>query len=79
MSGPLTKELLLRVFDRLNEKLREADAHGEVYIVGGALMILAHDAARATDDVDSHIRRGRSAVTKPSPRSATKKASGSTG
>lgn len=64
MSGPLTKGLLLRVFDRLNEKLREADEHGEVYIVGGAMMILAHDAARATDDVDSHIRRGRSAVTK---------------
>ena len=64
MSGPLTKDLLLRVFDRLNEKLREADEHGEVYIVGGAMMILAHDAARATDDVDSHIRRGRSAITK---------------
>lgn len=64
MSGPLTRDLLLRAFDRLNEKLREADEHGEVYIVGGAMMILAHDAARATDDVDSHIRRGRSAVTK---------------
>ena len=28
MSGQLTKDLLLRVFDRLNEKLREADEHG---------------------------------------------------
>ena len=64
MSGQLTKDLLLRVFARLNEKLREADEHGEVYIVGGAMMILAHDAPRATNDVDSHIRRGRRAITK---------------
>ena len=64
MSGQLTKGLLLRVFDRLNEKLREADEHGEVYIVGGAMMILAHDAARATNDVDSHIRRGGSTITR---------------
>ena len=64
MSGQLTRDLLLSLFDRLNEKLREADEHGEVYIVGGAMMILAHDATRATNDVDSHIRRGRGAVAK---------------
>ena len=53
---------LLELFDRLNEKLRQADQHAEVYIVGGAMMALAHDAQRVTDDVDSHIRCGRDAV-----------------
>ena len=62
MSGPLTRARLLKLFDRLNEKLRQADQHAEVYIVGGAMMALAHDAQRVTDDVDSHIRRGRDAV-----------------
>ena len=62
MSGPLTRVRLLELFDRLNEKLRQADQHAEVYIVGGAMMALAHDAQRVTDDVDSHIRRGRDAV-----------------
>ena len=64
MSGPLTRVRLLELFDRLNEKLRQADQHAEVYIVGGAMMALAHDAQRVTDDVDSHIRRGRDAITR---------------
>ena len=64
MSGPLTKARLLELFDRLNDKLKQADQHAELYIVGGAMMALAHDAQRVTDDVDSHIRRGREAVTK---------------
>ena len=61
ISGPLTRARLLELFDHLNEKLRQADQHAEVYIVG-AMMALAHDAQRVTDDVDSHIRRGRDAV-----------------
>ena len=64
MSGPLTKARLIELFDRLNEKLKRADQHAELYIVGGAMMALAHDAQRVTDDVDSHIRQGREAVTK---------------
>ena len=64
MSGPLTKARLLELFDRLNEKLKQADRHAELYIVGGAMMALAHDAQRVTDDVDSHIRQGREAVTR---------------
>ena len=52
------------MFDRLNEKLKQADQQGELYIVGGAMMALAHDAKRVTADVDSHIRRGRDAVTR---------------
>ena len=56
MSGPITRARLLELFDRLNEKLKQADEQGEVYIVGGAMMALAHDAKRVTEDVDSHIR-----------------------
>ena len=52
------------MLDRLNEKLKQADRQGEVYIVGGAMMALAHDAKRVTEDVDSHIRTGRDAVTR---------------
>ena len=64
MSGPITRARLLELFDRLNEKLKQADQQGEVYIVGGAMMALAHGAKRVTDDVDTHIRRGRDAVTR---------------
>ena len=64
MSGPITRARLLELFDRLNEKLKQADRQGEVYIVVGAMMALAHDAKRMTEDVDSHIRRGRDAVTR---------------
>ena len=64
MSGPLTKARLLELFGRLNEKLKQADQQAELYIVGGAMMALAHDARRVTDDVDSYIRHGREAVTK---------------
>ena len=52
------------MFDRLNEKLKQADQQGELYIVGGAMMALAHDAKRVTEDVDAHIRKGRDAVTR---------------
>ena len=61
MSGPITRARLLELFDRLNEKLKQADQQGELYIVGGAMTALAHDAKRVTEDVDSHIRRGRAA------------------
>ena len=52
------------MFDRLNKKLKQADRQGEVCIVVGALMALVHDAKRVTDDVASHIRRGRDVVTR---------------
>ena len=55
MSGPITRARLLELFDRLNEKLRQADQQGEVYVVGGAMMALTHDAKRVTDDVDSAL------------------------
>ena len=52
------------MFDRLNEKLKQVDQQGELYIVGGAMMALARDGKRVTADVDSHIGRGRDAVTR---------------
>ncbi len=36
MSGPITRARLLELFDRLNEKLKQADRQGDLYIVGGA-------------------------------------------
>ena len=58
MSGQLTRERLLSLFGRMNEKLQRAGRTGEVYIVGGAVMALAHQATRVTQDVDSWIREG---------------------
>jgi hypothetical protein len=39
---------MLRLFDLLNAELAAIDAHGEIYLVGGAVMCLALDARRAT-------------------------------
>ena len=64
MSGVLTRETILELFDALNEKLRTATERAEVYIVGGAAVALAHNAERTTDDVDGYIRRGSEAVSK---------------
>ena len=62
MSGHLTKDRLLSLFARMNDKLETAGQRGEVYIVGGAVMALAHDVNRITHDVDSWIREGRDVV-----------------
>ncbi len=62
MTGSLTKKRLEELFDRLNEKLHANDEHGEIYAVGGAVMALAYNPQRATEDVDCLIRKGRNAV-----------------
>ena len=62
MPGYLTRDRILKLFKRLNEKLQAREQTAEIYIVGGAVMALAHDAQRVTEDVDSHIRNGRDAV-----------------
>ena len=57
MAGPrLSKSDMLRLFDLLNTELAAVDAHGEIYLVGGAVMCLALDARHATRDVDGYFR-----------------------
>ena len=59
----LTRERLLHLFDRMDEKLEEQKTDAELYVVGGAMMLLAHGASRVTADVDCHVRKGFIAVT----------------
>ena len=49
----LTKTDILRLFELLAAELAAGGTHGEVYLVGGAVMCLALDARAATRDVDA--------------------------
>ena len=70
MAGPrLTRSDMLRLFDLLNAELAAEEVHGELYLVGGAVMCLALDARHATRDVDGYFR----------PTGVIRQASGPTG
>lgn len=49
----LTKVDIHRLLGLLDEELAAADARGELYLVGGAVMCLALNAREATRDVDA--------------------------
>ena len=55
----LTKADILRLLGLLNAELVAGDVHGEVYLVGGAVMCLALDARAATRDVDAFFKPTR--------------------
>jgi hypothetical protein len=51
----LAKADILSLFGLLNAELLAGEIHGEVYLVGGAVMCLAMDARAATRDVDAYF------------------------
>ena len=51
IDGQTTTELL----EELNEKLAEHGVYGEMYVVGGAAMVLTYESSRSTSDIDCVI------------------------
>ena len=58
MDGQRLRELL----DELNEKLAEHDEVSEMYVLGGAAMILEYESKRSTTDVDCVFTYGTEGI-----------------
>lgn len=56
MPVQLTKADIEHLFEMLSAELAKTDTHGEVYLVGGAVMCLALNARAATRDVDAWFK-----------------------
>jgi len=50
----LDRELILKAFHKLGDRLARRGVAADVYVFGGAAMALAYDARRATRYRDSH-------------------------
>jgi hypothetical protein len=55
-SRSLTKADIERLLSELSSQLRLMKVRGEVYLVGGAVMCLVHEARAATRDLDAFFR-----------------------
>ena len=63
MTPEFTRGGLLDALEELATIMESRGEQGRVYVVGGAAMILAHSADRATRDIDATIEHGFAAVT----------------
>ncbi|MCB0310776.1 MAG: hypothetical protein KDD42_06060 [Bdellovibrionales bacterium] len=49
----LSKKQILKLFEKLNQKLSDHEVKGEIYLLGGAVMCLASNARASTKDLDA--------------------------
>lgn len=67
----LTQADIRRLFDLLNEELRESKTRGDLYLAGGAVMCLAYHARPSTADLDA-LFQPSAEVRKAAARAAVK-------